>query len=205
MSSLFAEARAKAMDTARIAFAPIRPLFSVPSISIILLSNFFWSNSPPTKAFLISIFTLETALRTPFPPYLLLSPSLSSIASLLPVDAPDGTAARPNDPSFRTTSASTVGFPLESRISLAIIFEIFGIYKSTLIFFNFPILWISDTHRIFRDRLPKKQALSYHITRRKFHNSLHLKFWENSVKINEWKNSKLSKPPPLLSLSKLYF
>ena len=35
------------------------------------------------------------------------------------VDAPDGTAARPTEPSWRTTSTSTVGLPRESRISRA--------------------------------------------------------------------------------------
>lgn len=50
--------------------------------------------------------------------YLFLSPSLSSRASYIPVEAPDGTAAL-NTPFEVTTSASTVGFPLESRISLA--------------------------------------------------------------------------------------
>ena len=54
---------------------------------------------------------------TPLPPYRALSPSLSSTASFSPVEAPDGTAARPKLPSARTTSASTVGLPRESRIS----------------------------------------------------------------------------------------
>jgi hypothetical protein len=35
------------------------------------------------------------------------------------VDAPDGTAARPHDPSASVTSTSTVGLPRESRISNA--------------------------------------------------------------------------------------
>ena len=67
---------------------------------------------------------LLTALVTPLPPYLLLSPSLSSTASFSPVEAPDGTAARPKLPSARTTSASTVGFPRESRISRPTTFTI---------------------------------------------------------------------------------
>ena len=45
-----------------------------------------------------------------------LSASLNSTASYLPVEAPDGTAARPKAPDSVTTSTSTVGFPLESRI-----------------------------------------------------------------------------------------
>ena len=43
--------------------------------------------------------TLATARRTPLPPYRPLSPSRSSTASCAPVDAPDGTAARPTEPS----------------------------------------------------------------------------------------------------------
>ena len=43
--------------------------------------------------------------------------SRSSTASCSPVEAPDGTAARPTGPSARCTSASTVGLPRESRIS----------------------------------------------------------------------------------------
>src|SRR4051794_30767434 len=41
------------------------------------------------------------------------------MASKAPVEAPDGTAARPVLPSSRPTSTSTVGFPRESRISRA--------------------------------------------------------------------------------------
>src|SRR5882724_10539314 len=41
------------------------------------------------------------------------------MASLEPVDAPDGTAARPETPDSSTTSASIVGLPRESRISRA--------------------------------------------------------------------------------------
>src|SRR5690606_21012649 len=39
------------------------------------------------------------------------------MASCAPVDAPDGTAARPIEPSSSTTSTSTVGLPRLSRIS----------------------------------------------------------------------------------------
>src|SRR6185295_4629501 len=45
-----------------------------------------------------------------------LSPSRSSIASFSPVEAPDGTAARPLAPLSSATSASIVGFPRESKI-----------------------------------------------------------------------------------------
>src|SRR5512138_2275522 len=39
------------------------------------------------------------------------------MASCAPVEAPDGTAARPMEPSSSTTSTSTVGLPRLSRIS----------------------------------------------------------------------------------------
>ena len=50
------------------------------------------------------------------PRYTAASPSRTSTASCSPVDAPDGTAARPNAPDASRTSTSTVGFPRESRI-----------------------------------------------------------------------------------------
>ena len=53
-----------------------------------------------------------TAFFTPFPKYLLLSPSRNSKASWIPVEAPLGTAALPIDPSSNSRSHSTVGFPL---------------------------------------------------------------------------------------------
>jgi hypothetical protein len=40
------------------------------------------------------LITFSTALLTPFPRYFDLSPSRSSTASWIPVEAPDGTAAR---------------------------------------------------------------------------------------------------------------
>src|SRR5262249_478724 len=73
--------------------------------------------SLPVTADAIAPFTCDTALRTPFPPYLPLSPSRSSSASREPVDAPEGTAARPNPPPVTVPSTSTVGLPRESRIS----------------------------------------------------------------------------------------
>ena len=51
--------------------------------------------------------------------YLSVSPSLNSTASKLPVDAPDGTIATPENPPSVTTSTCTVGFPLESNTSSA--------------------------------------------------------------------------------------
>src|SRR5205823_3260815 len=48
----------------------------------------------------------------------------SSTASWAPVEAPEGTAARPVAPSSRLTSTSTVGLPRLSRISRACRWEI---------------------------------------------------------------------------------
>ena len=49
-----------------------------------------------------------------------MSPSRNSTASLVPTEAPDGTAALPKTPDSNNTSSSTVGLPRESRISRAI-------------------------------------------------------------------------------------
>ena len=65
------------------------------------------------------LFTLSTAFWTLLPIYFDLSPSLSSSASKIPVEAPDGTAARPFTPFVSFTSTSTVGLPRESKICLA--------------------------------------------------------------------------------------
>lgn len=62
--------------------------------------------------------TLLTAFKTPFPRYLLLSLSLNSKASNSPVEAPEGTADMLVCPEA-VISTSTVGNPLESKISLA--------------------------------------------------------------------------------------
>ena len=59
--------------------------------------------------------TFATAFVTPLPPHAE-PPSRSSTASCTPVDAPEGTAARPNAPDPSCTSTSTVGLPRESRI-----------------------------------------------------------------------------------------
>ena len=111
------------------ALAPRLPLLSVPSVSIRIRSisgcfNPFF----PASASLILVLMFAIAFLTPSPQYLG-SPSLNSIASNCPVLAPEGTAARsqnrsPVSVSVSTTSASTVGFPLESRISLPWIFVI---------------------------------------------------------------------------------
>ena len=85
-----------------------------------------------------------TAFNTPFPQYLS-SLSLSSNASLLPVDAPDGTAATALIPFSVVTSTSTVGFPLESRISLAFMFVILLI--------NIPSNYLHIHYTIFFDNM----------------------------------------------------
>lgn len=66
--------------------------------------------------------TLVTARNTPLPKNLLISSvSLSSRASCLPVDAPDGVDAVALIPELVQTSTSTVGYPRESSISRAFI------------------------------------------------------------------------------------
>src|SRR5215468_12485183 len=105
------------METARIALAPKRDFVGLPSSEIILWSSARWSAaSEPQSTLAISALTWETALSTPLPRYLDLSPSRSSRASCSPVEAPEGTIARPKAPDSRSTSASTVGLPRESRI-----------------------------------------------------------------------------------------
>src|SRR5215211_2513794 len=116
MPSSAAAARAAASDTPRIAFAPRRALFGVPSSSSIARSRPCWSSaSSPVTAAAISPFTFSTARRTPLPPQAS-PPSRSSTASNSPVEAPEGTAARPPAPERSATSTSTVGLPRLSRI-----------------------------------------------------------------------------------------
>ena len=118
-------ALAAAIETARIALAPSLDLSLVPSASSIALSTAYISEaSSPVTASLITVLIFPTALSTPFPRYLDLSPSRSSSASNSPVDAPLGAVPLPTVPSARYTSASTVGFPLESNISLPTTFSI---------------------------------------------------------------------------------
>src|SRR5580698_8747066 len=125
-----AAARAAAIDTARIAFAPSLALFGVPSSSIIFASRPRWSAaSKPATASAISPFTFSTAFRTPLPKYCVWSPSRSSTASCSPVDAPLGTIAEALAPPSRNISASTVGLPRESstwrpRISAMLLFDV---------------------------------------------------------------------------------
>ena len=100
--------------------APSLPLLGVPSNAFSRRSIAAWSDgSIPATAGAIVELTFRTAPKTPLPRYRVLSPSRSSTASCWPVDAPEGTAALPEMPEVSSTSTSTVGFPLESRISLA--------------------------------------------------------------------------------------
>src|SRR5581483_8090157 len=91
-------------------------LFGVPSSSQSVASMAACSAArAPTRAFAMSSFTWRTAFVTPLPPHSA-PPSRSSVASNSPVEAPDGTAARPRAPESSATSTSTVGLPRESRI-----------------------------------------------------------------------------------------
>mmetsp|Transcript_5336 Transcript_5336/g.14340 ORF Transcript_5336/g.14340 Transcript_5336/m.14340 type:complete len:429 (+) Transcript_5336:208-1494(+) len=111
-----APALAVARETARIALAPSLALLGVPSRSIIFWSTSLWFlGSMPFRAGLMMVLMLSTAFCTPLPRNLVLSPSRSSTASWMPVEAPEGTAAR-NMPLWVCTSASTVGLPRESMI-----------------------------------------------------------------------------------------
>src|SRR6266567_1666411 len=115
-----AAARATARDTPRIAFAPRRRLSAVPSSSISRSSKAACSDaSTPRKATAIVCSTFATAWSVPRPAYRSASPSRSSSASALPVEAPEGTMARPEAPSPSVTSTSTVGLPRESSTSRA--------------------------------------------------------------------------------------
>ena len=77
--------------------------------------------SLPRNAGALCRFTCWTTRLTPLPAYRRTSASCSSRASCEPLEAPDGTAARPNAPESGAISTSTVGFPRESRISRAFI------------------------------------------------------------------------------------
>ena len=125
ISSACAAALAVAIDTARIALAPSFDLSLVPSAAIIAASIAYISlASIPIMVSAIVVLIFSTALETPFPRYLEVSPSLNSSASNSPVDAPLGAVPLATVPSTSVTSASTVGFPLESKISRPITFSI---------------------------------------------------------------------------------
>ena len=126
-----ATALAQARETARMAFAPSLDLLGVPSRSMRMLSSSIWFDaSISMMAPEMISFTFATAFWTPLPRYRFLSPSRSSVASCSPVDAPEGTAALPTKPDESSTSTSTVGFPRESRISLALTSVIIFIMNS---------------------------------------------------------------------------
>ncbi len=75
-------------------------MFGVPSSSISFSSSAFCSSAfMPRTASKISPFTFATAFVTALPPKAS-PPSRSSTASWTPVEAPDGTAARPWAPDF---------------------------------------------------------------------------------------------------------
>src|SRR5690606_8054975 len=114
-----ARACASAIETARIAFAPRRPLLAVPSSALRCMSMSRCRAGMPTTEAAISPLTAATACVTPLPSQRVLSPSRFSRASRSPVEAPEGTAARPQAPVSRRSSASTVGLPRESRICRA--------------------------------------------------------------------------------------
>jgi hypothetical protein len=110
-----AAAFATASEAPRIAFAPSRPLFGVPSRSISVRSTPAWSPASIPATARSTSMMFATAVATPLPPQAE-PPSRNSIASWTPVEAPEGTAARPKAPDSSCTSTSTVGFPRESRI-----------------------------------------------------------------------------------------
>ncbi len=120
---LAALARNAARLTPRIAFAPNRCLFFVPSSLILFESISFWRlTSIPFRAGLKIRLILFTAFFTPllanaFPP------SRSSTASCTPVEAPDGTRAVPLAFLVETV-ADIVGVPRESRTHLELTFFI---------------------------------------------------------------------------------
>ena len=125
----FAAAFKQAIETPNIALAPKLLFVLVPSNSNMALSMLYWSlTSIPTTTGLIFSFTFLTAFNTPLPLNLVLSLSRISRASRTPVDAPDGTHALEIIPFSKVTSTSTVGFPLESSISLAFTLAIFIFY-----------------------------------------------------------------------------
>jgi len=77
------------------------------------------SQARPESPALSSVLTLATARETPAPPKRAGSPSRSSTASRVPVDAPEGTPASATVPSARLTVTVRVGRPRESNTSIA--------------------------------------------------------------------------------------
>src|SRR5574341_2375890 len=105
----------------------------------------------PSSFGAIVLLTFATALETPFPIQRFLSSSRSSTASFSPVEAPDGTDARPRAPLSSTTSTSTVGFPRESNICRPFISRIALIHHST--FLEERIIWLASRwHAVWSER-----------------------------------------------------
>src|SRR2546421_6395906 len=106
--------------------------------------------------------TLPTALRTPLPLYRDASPSRSSSASRSPVDAPEGTAARPDAPDSSATSTSTVGLPRESRISRACTLVIFTSVLLLTLFAAAPIRVRFEPERVFAEGTDERFVICRH-------------------------------------------
>src|SRR5580704_4319067 len=98
----------------------------------------------------MSPLTWATALRTPLPRYFDLSASRSSRASCSPVDAPEGTAARPLTPTPTYTSASTVGLPRESMIWRA---------WTRVIFVDISVVLLDQCQRRFYWNSPERPSV----------------------------------------------
>src|SRR5665647_900687 len=115
-----AKARARAIETPTVALAPRRALVGVPSAATIASSTEASdAHCRPRSRSAISPLTLPTAVSTPPPPKRAVSPSRSSTASRVPVEAPDGTPATAVVPSASVSVVCRVGRPRESRISRA--------------------------------------------------------------------------------------
>ena len=105
------------METARIAFAPSRPLFSraVEFDHLRVDGALVGGVQVGERVGDLAVYVLHRFQNT-FAEITLLSPSRNSTASCSPVEAPLGTMARPDLPVANRTSASTVGLPRESSI-----------------------------------------------------------------------------------------
>ena len=97
-------------------------------------------------AFLMFSLTFATAFKTDLPLYISLLSSLSSNASRLPVEAPDGEMPLPSLSSSSLISTSTVGFPLESSICLPFTSLIFIIILYLL---TISLILTTDSKRDF--------------------------------------------------------
>eukprot|EP00701_Giardia_intestinalis_P005513 XP_001709337.1 Hypothetical protein GL50803_20276 [Giardia lamblia ATCC 50803] len=135
MCSSRAAARQQAIETGSTAFAPriLKVLPAVPSSSWSFSSIARWSRTGmPISAGAMIFLIFSRACSTPLPRKALGSLSRSSRASCIPVDAPEGHAAR-NTPSWVVSSTSVVGVPRESMIMralIALIVDGASIYKN---------------------------------------------------------------------------